>query len=288
MGKYTKIITGGLLLYGSVAGATFLYLRPKCGQAPSSETPHPSCGCNSTSFDRLADSYDTLIGFDEALMGINLLRRWYISRNTKGDVLEVSAGTGRNLPYYPLRSMKSLTLTDVSKEMLWHAKEKYAKMMEQSHAHASTEVGFKLADAQHLTGRSPPEAGEDVPKTTTSQFIPASFDTVVDTFGLCSIPDPVTALQEMAKVLRPGGRLVLIEHGRSSLEWLNRRLDKSAEEHFSKWGCRWNLDIMDLCKQAGLQVDYVSRWHFGTTYIILAKPGEKVNVAPSSAEAGAA
>ncbi len=80
MGKYTKVITGGLLLYGGVAGATFLYLRPK---APSNETPHPSCGCNTSTFDRLADNYDTLIGFDEALLGINLLRRWYISRNTK-------------------------------------------------------------------------------------------------------------------------------------------------------------------------------------------------------------
>jgi methyltransferase OMS1 len=105
-------------------------------------------------------------------------------------------------------------------------------------------------------------------------FPDGHFDTVVDTFGLCSMDDSVQALREMRRVCRKqGGRILLLEHGRSSNAWLSGILDKFADLHAQKWGCHWNRDILVLVEQAGLEVETVHRFHFGTTYYIVAKPG---------------
>ncbi|GIL46554.1 hypothetical protein Vafri_3532 [Volvox africanus] len=80
------------------------------------------------------------------------------------------------------------------------------------------------------------------------------------------------ALKEMARVCKAGGKILLLEHGRSHYDWLNSKLDSSAAEHQRKWGCMWNKDILELIQQAGLQVDKVTRWHFGTSYYIVARP----------------
>ncbi|WP_333782869.1 class I SAM-dependent methyltransferase [Arthrobacter sp. H14] len=77
-----------------------------------------------------------------------------------------------------------------------------ASMLAQAHARAEMlhrVVDLRLGDAQHLN------------------FPDASFDTVVATLSLCSIPDDRAAVAEMARVLRPGGRLVLLDHVASSV-----------------------------------------------------------------------
>uniref|UniRef100_M4BCC2 Methyltransferase type 11 domain-containing protein n=1 Tax=Hyaloperonospora arabidopsidis (strain Emoy2) TaxID=559515 RepID=M4BCC2_HYAAE len=100
------------------------------------------------------------------------------------------------------------------------------------------------------------------------------FDTVVDTFGLCSMDDSVQTLREMQRVCKKdGGRILLLEHGQSSYTWLSGILDKFADLHAQKWGCHWNRDILKLIDQAGLEVESVRRFHFGTTYYVVAKPG---------------
>lgn len=116
-----------------------------------------------------------------------------------------------------------------------------------------------------------------------------SFDTVIDSFGLCSVgpeygptPPPSTAvacgshpvavLNELARVCRPNGQVLLLEHGRASYDWLNRTLDRQSEKHFEKWGCHWNRDILDFIQQSDLEIVYLSRWHFGSTYYIIAQP----------------
>jgi methyltransferase OMS1 len=66
---------------------------------------------------------------------------------------------------------------------------------------------------------------------------------------------PLQALQQAAVLLRPGGRLYLLEHGRSSswfgwvAGWLNDYMDKRAPAHHAKWGCWYNRDIMDIVQQ---------------------------------------
>lgn len=75
----------------------------------------------------------------------------------------------------------------------------------------------------------------------------------------------------MARALKPEGRILLLEHGRSSWAWLNNILDNHAEAHFRRWGCQWNLDILKLVSDAGLVIESKSRWHFGSTYMIVCK-----------------
>ncbi|HEX6197282.1 MAG TPA: methyltransferase domain-containing protein [Jiangellaceae bacterium] len=110
-------------------------------------------------------------------------REWIGSR-ARGDVLEVAIGTGRNVPFYP----KGVRLTGVelSPNMLAVARERVAAL--------GVDADLREADAQMLP------------------FDDESFDTVVCTLSLCAIPDDEKAIAEMARVLRPGGRLLLLDH----------------------------------------------------------------------------
>ena len=101
-------------------------------------------------------------------------------------------------------------------------------------------------------------------QTCSLPFPDASFDTVVQTFGLCSESDPAVALREICRVCKPDGRVLLLEHGRSGyFSWLNSILDDAAPAHAAKWGCWWNKDIESLLAAAGLRMESYHTWHFG-------------------------
>ena len=93
----------------------------------------------------------------------------------------------------------------------------------------------------------------------------AKYDTIIQTFGLCSVSDPVGVLKNMASVLKPEtGRIVLLEHGRGWLGLVNGLLDRNATKHFAKYGCWWNRDIEGLAELAcesvpGLEIVEVKR-----------------------------
>jgi len=125
----------------------------------------------------------------------------------QGDVLEVSAGTGRNLSYYNNQQVNSVTMTDTSKNMLWHARQKHDRRS------STLPVKFCLADAQRMvsdpSASQPNRKRDDASMSEQSQhasrlqdkletFSPAQFDTVIDTFGLCSHENPKAALQVLA------------------------------------------------------------------------------------------
>ena len=129
----------------------------------------------------------------------------------------------------------------------------------------------------------PRPSSQDAAKT---PFRDESFDTVVDTFGLCSFEDPVAALREMGRVCRrrsrsrrsvggegDGGRIFLLEHGRSQTHgWLSNILDHFATPHAERWGCYWNRDIVGAVREAGLEIQECRTFHLGTTYYIVATP----------------
>jgi methyltransferase OMS1, mitochondrial len=204
-------------------------------------------------FQAIADIYDSQIGRDEAFMGINLLRRALLYFHAKGTVLEVGAGTGRNISYYP-STVDRVVLSDSSDQMLLQARQKIQHMSLNDRAR----FACMEADAAKLN------------------FPDDSFDCVVDTFGLCSFDDPVAVLQEMARVCKPGGKILLLEHGRSkSWQSLSDYLDKNAERHAKNWGCIWNRDLDELLRAAPLNLSRVDTWHFGTTYYVVCRPAEK-------------
>ncbi len=215
------------------------------------------CACSSCvseeqrrdAFNKGAGMYDEDIGTDELVMGLPLIRRIFIGWNSKGRVLEVAAGTGRNLKYYDFNKV-SLTSLDCSEEM-----------------NVISEAKAKALKVPHNRFQSFAMDSENL------KFEDDTFDTVVDTFGLCSFEHPDKVLREMQRVCKPGGQILLVEHGRGHYDWLNNILDSNAVRHAERWGCIWNRDITEMIDKSGMEVKDMSRWHFGTTYVIKGKPG---------------
>lgn len=165
------------------------------------------CACGEASrraFDNSASEYDSLVGQEELFMGLRLLRWWLLGKS-EGRVLEVACGTARNIDYFraapdgatdPSQGVTSLTLVDASQGMLDEARRK-ARERSTSRG-ALAEVRVVKASAEAL----PLDDGE--------------FDTVADTFGLCSMDDPVGALLEMQRVCKPGGKVRQVLAARGS------------------------------------------------------------------------
>ncbi|MBI3583112.1 MAG: class I SAM-dependent methyltransferase [Nitrospinae bacterium] len=99
-------------------------------------------------------------------------------------------------------------------------------------------------------------------------FPDRSFDTVVSSLTLCTFSDPLAALNEMARVCRKDGRILLLEHGRSSHEWLGRWQDRKAKGHAEILGCHWNREPLNLIQQVGLKVYSIRRIFFGIFHLI--------------------
>jgi ubiquinone/menaquinone biosynthesis C-methylase UbiE len=192
----------------------------------------------SQKYDRFAHWYDVVEGVPDVL-GIRKLRQ-RVLRQASGRVLEVAVGTGKNLRYYP-RGCRIIAV-DLSREMLNIARKRAAKL--------SMNVSFLLADAEALP------------------FSDESFDTVVSSLSTCTFPDPVAALKEMARVCRPQGKVLLLEHGRSYREWLGRWQDRHADQFAKSLGCHWNREPLQLVQQAGLKVDNSRRVFFGVFHQI--------------------
>ena len=150
-------------------------------------------------WDKHARTYDKQMAFwERRLFGDG--RQW-VCTQASGEVLEVAIGTGRNLPYYP-QGIR-LTGVDFSPAMLELARRQADQL--------GRKVDLRLGDAQAL----------DLPD--------ASFDTVVCTLSLCAIPDERRAVAEMRRMLRPGGRLLLLDHVAAAprparaIQWLLER-----------------------------------------------------------------
>ena len=195
----------------------------------------------SAKYDRFARWYDWLEGIPN-LLGLSRLRRMLFRRAT-GKVLEVAVGTGKNLTFYP-RDCR-ITALDLSREMLKVARKRAAKL--------SMNVSFSLADSEALP------------------FADKSFDTVVSSLSTCTFPHPVAALEEMARVCRPEGLVLLLEHGRSDCECLGRWQDRHADQFAKPLGCHWNREPQDLARKAGLMVHRAERFFFGIFHQIEAK-----------------
>lgn len=184
-------------------------------------------------YDRSAESYDRLIALAErAFFGGG--REWVCSR-ARGEVLEIAAGTGRNLPFYP-REVR-LTLAELSPEMLEIARHRVRDL--------GVEADLRVGDAQNLP------------------FLDSSFDTVVATLALCTIPDDGRAVAEAARVLRPGGRLLLLEHVRSPL--LPVRILQRVLDPFTVLLERDHLlrEPLRHVQEAGLVVERLERSKWG-------------------------
>ena len=149
--------------------------------------------------------------------------------DVQGTVLEVGFGTGLNLPYYP-RTVTKVVGIDPSATSARLAR----------HRIAASPCPVEIIG---LTAEKIPVAD-------------ASFDSIVSTFTLCTIPDVASALLEMRRALRPGGRFYFVEHGRADdprVERWQERLNSIQQAVFG--GCNLNRRIRALIEHAGFEME---------------------------------
>ena len=138
-------------------------------------------------YDRIAPYFDKIEGMMEKMMMGQL--RTNIWQYIRGEnILEAGVGTGKNFPYYP--EGKALTAIDFSPVMIQQAKKKRENL--------GMKIDLSVMDVQSL----------DYPDN--------HFDSVIGTCLFCSVPDPVQGLQELKRVCKPGGEVLLLEHVLSS------------------------------------------------------------------------
>jgi ubiquinone/menaquinone biosynthesis C-methylase UbiE len=175
--------------------------------------------------------YDPLLWVGERA-GMAKRRRELLAR-ADGRVLELGAGTGLNLPYYP-DEVEDLTLTEPAAPMLPKLERRLRKA--------------------NLDGEVVVATAEELP------FDDDSFDTVVSTLVLCTVDDPRRAIEETARVLRPGGKLLFLEHIRADTRRLARWQDRLHRPwHAFAAGCHANRPTVDLLRESPLEVEAVER-----------------------------
>ncbi|RDH34501.1 methyltransferase domain-domain-containing protein [Aspergillus welwitschiae] len=257
------------LTLSTYIGYLYASYRREVTQSQSLSVPHDV----SDRYNHTARTFDADVELSEKVMRMGSKRADLISR-ARGDVLEVSCGTGRNLQYYELgqrrgldskgragvHGCRSVTFVDLSPEMVEITKAKFAKQFPEH----EVPVNFEVQDAAGVPRRpvDPSRKGDE-----------GYYDTVVQTMGLCSMPDPVGTLRHLGTVVEPNkGEILLLEHGRSHYDWLNRILDNLASAHADRHGCWWNRDIGKIVRDSGLEVVEEKRWHFGTTWKYVLRP----------------
>jgi len=174
-----------------------------------------------------AAGYDTF----QANMERNFLgdiRRELLSE-ASGRVVEIGSGTGANLQHYP-RTIEELVCTEPEEPM--------ARRLRRKAETSGLPVQVVETGAEHLP------------------FEDGSFDTAVTTLVLCTVEDPERAVSELARVLKPGGRLIFLEHVRSP----DPGLAKWQDRFHPLWvrfghGCHCNRAMLETIEASPLRVE---------------------------------
>ncbi|MCJ1431405.1 hypothetical protein MMC27_000757 [Xylographa pallens] len=268
------LMVGGLAVYCVVCYGTYLYIS----LGNTSKTSRIAIAEDvSDRYNHTARTFDKDVDTTEKLMGLGWLRR-SLTRQATGHVLEVSVGTGRNIKYYDSPKCSSITFVDQSAEMIEIARSKFRGMLDLQFEiqnlglHKARILNNPGTDTypQYQSCRFLTQSGHDpIPRPA-----PGGFDTILQTMGICSTTNPSALLSHLGRLTNPtNGRILLLEHGRSHYEWLNRILDEHAPAHADKHGCWWNRDIQKIIHDSGLEIVQIKRYHLGTTWWIELKPG---------------
>ena len=188
-----------------------------------------------------ADTFARMAPLDRLLLG--RYRRRLFGR-ASGRVLDVACGVGTNARYVP--ETTDYVGVDLSPEMLERAENRVERLRR-------GETLLEM-DAQALA------------------FPDDRFDTVVSSLTTCTFPDPVAALNEMGRVCAPDGRVLLLEHGRSSVEAVGRFQDWRADAHYEKHSCRWNQEPLEVVSRSKLSVKASRTGLFGVLTAMRADP----------------
>jgi ubiquinone/menaquinone biosynthesis C-methylase UbiE len=191
-------------------------------------------------YDRVASQYDSWMhGFERAMLGHGRSR---LCSRARGRTLEIAVGTGANLKHYPPDA--TVTAVDLSAAMLAIARDRVRRR--------NLDVDLSLGDAQALAFRD------------------GQFDTVTSTLLLSTVPDPLRVAREMRRVLRPGGRVLVLDFARSPIvpvRWLEQALAPLTRRS------RFSLtrDPLDSLVAAGFTVEHVDRFRWGVIEEVVAR-----------------
>jgi ubiquinone/menaquinone biosynthesis C-methylase UbiE len=158
-----------------------------------------------------------------------------VTAGLDGEVLEIGFGSGRNIPYYPAKLTRVWAVDPAA-------------------------VGRKLAAKRAAASAVPIEyIGLDAQRLPVDD---ASADRVLSTWTLCTIPDPMAALAEIIRVLRPGGAFHFVEHGRSPDAKVARTQDRLTPlQRRVAGGCHLNRPIDRLVTASGLEVTRLENYY---------------------------
>ena len=193
-------------------------------------------------YDRIAPIYDLMEGLAERSR-YSHWRKLLWDKVEGENILEVGIGTGKNFPYYPPGA--NIVAIDFSGKMLDHAREKAIR----EHVH----VNLQQMDTQNL------------------KFTDNSFDTVVASFVFCSVPDPIRGLEELRRVVKPGGKVVLLEHILSAnkvIAWLMNLINPVVVRMM---GPNINRETVKNVARRGLKVQSVTDLAAGIFKLIEAR-----------------
>ena len=193
-------------------------------------------------YDRIAPVYDIMESLAELIYRPWRRRIWQLVEGSR--VLEVGVGTGKNIPHYP--TDVAVTGIDLSHRMITRARRKAASLKQDADLHQM--------DTQAL------------------DFPDNSFSSAIATFVFCSVPDPVLGLEEVSRVVKPVGRIVLLEHVRSKLPILGRLMDWLDPLIVRLMGPHINRITVDNVRRAGLVIEQVEDLDpFGVYKLIVAR-----------------
>jgi ubiquinone/menaquinone biosynthesis C-methylase UbiE len=211
-------------------------------------------------YDDRAATYDRSQGMVERVM-LGQFRQAY-GALLQGETLEVGVGSGLNIPFYSPDVTRAVGV-DLSDAMLRHARERAS--------HLGIPFTLVQADAEALP------------------FPDASFDTVAISLALCTIPDPAKALLEMSRVCRPEGRIVMLEHVRSTARPLAAVQKALSPLNERAIGCHLDRDTIDLARSLGFSIDETWSRLFGSVRLVVARPPiDAVLPSPDPIHAGGA
>jgi ubiquinone/menaquinone biosynthesis C-methylase UbiE len=209
-------------------------------------------------YDERAATYDRSVGVVERLL-LGRFRHAY-GALLRGETIEVGIGSGLNIPFYSPAVTRAVGI-DLSRQMLRHARERAS--------HLGIPFALVQADAEALP------------------FPDAAFDTVAISLALCTIPDPVKALRELARICRPGGRIVMLEHVRSTARPLAALQSMLFPLNERAIGCHLDRDTVALAQSLGFSIDETRTRLFNSVQLVVARPpGSTVLPSTAATDAG--